>query len=79
MQKPEVISQTITSNEEDSINQNQIIESFQKIDKVWDELFPPEQARIINLLVKDIVINPDGMNINIYKQGMNSLNNEING
>ena len=38
-----------------------------------------EQARIINLLIKDIIINPDGMNINIYKQGMNSLNNEING
>ena len=29
--------------------------------------------------VKDIIINPDGININIYKQGMNSLNNEING
>ena len=79
LQKPEVVSGTIASNEEESINQNQIIESFQKIDKVWDELFPPEQARIINLLVKDIIINPDGMNINIYQQGLNSLNEEING
>ena len=79
LQKPEIISQTISCNEEESVNQNQVIESFQKIDKVWDELFPPEQARIINLLVRDITINPDGMNINIYKQGLNSLNNEING
>jgi hypothetical protein len=53
--------------------------STKSINKVWDELFPPEQARIINLLVRDITINPDGMNINIYKQGLNSLNNEING
>ena len=79
LQKPEVVSGTIASNEDENINQNQIIESFQKIDKVWDELFPPEQARIINLLIKDIIISPDGMNINIYKQGMNSLNSEING
>jgi site-specific DNA recombinase len=61
------------------ISDNQIIKAFQSINKVWDELFPVEQARIINLLIKDIVINPDGLKINIYKQGLESLHNEING
>ena len=78
LQKPEIISSAI-KNKNEQIPDNEIIGSFKSINKVWDELFPPEQARIINLLVRDIAINPDGMNINIYKQGLNSLNNEING
>ena len=61
------------------ISDNQIIKAFQSINKVWDELFPVEQARIINLLVQDIVIKPDGVSINIYRKGLSSLNNEING
>ena len=78
LQKPEIISSAI-KNKNEQISDNEIINSFKSINKVWDELFPPEQARILNLLIKDITINPDGMNINIYKQGLNSLNNEING
>jgi len=76
LQEPEIIVHTI--NNKNDISENDIIDSFQKINKVWDELFPIEQARIINLLIKDITINPEGLNINIYKQGLNSLNNEIN-
>ena len=78
LKKPEFIIHTINAKKDD-LSENKIINSFKTIDKVWDELFPPEQARIINLLIKDIIISPDGMNINIYKQGMNSLNSEING
>ncbi|MDA7705612.1 hypothetical protein N8772_03970, partial [Rickettsiales bacterium] len=78
LQKPEIISSAI-KNKNEQIPDNEIINSFKSTNKVWDELFPPEQARVINLLVRDITINPDGMNINIYKQGLNSLNNEING
>ncbi len=78
LQKPEIISQAISSKDGD-LSQNQIIQSFQKINKVWDELFVSEQARIIHLLVRDVIIKPEGININIYKQGLNSLNNEIFG
>ena len=42
-------------------------------------LFPIEQARIVSLLVKDITINPDGLNIRIFKEGLHSLSNELNG
>ena len=64
-------------NKDGDVSQNQIIKSFQKINQVWDELFVTEQARIISLLVRDVIINPDGVSINIYKQGLNSLNNEF--
>ena len=85
LQKPEMIAGVMIQSKNDQaisdhqISDNQIIKAFQSINKVWDELFPVEQARIINLLIKDIVINPDGLKINIYKQGLESLHNEING
>jgi site-specific DNA recombinase len=78
LQKPEIISQTV-KNKDGDVSQNQIIKSFQKINQVWDELFVTEQARIINLLVRDVIVRPEGININIYKQGLGSLNNEIFG
>lgn len=78
LQKPEIISQTINNKDAD-ITQNQIIESFKKINQIWSKLFITEQARIIHLLIKDLVIKPDEIRINIYRQGLSSLNNEVSG
>ena len=75
LKKPEFIVHTI--NNTPNVSEGEVINSFKKIDKVWDELFPVEQARIINLLVKDITINPEGLNINIHKEGLHSLSTEL--
>jgi DNA invertase Pin-like site-specific DNA recombinase len=75
LKKPEFIMHTI--NKAEDIAEGTVIESFKKIDKIWDELFPVEQARIINLLVKEITITPEGLNINIYKKGLHSLSTEL--
>ena len=53
--------------------------SFKSIDKIWDELFPVEQVRIMNLLVKNIDIKQEGLNIKIYKEGLHSLSTELTG
>ena len=78
LKKPEMIVNTI-KNQDEEVSEGDIIKSFQAIDKVWGELFPVEQARIINLLVQDVTISPKGMNINIYKQGLNTISQELNG
>jgi len=75
LKKPEFIVHTINNIE--NFSEGEVINSFKKIDKVWDELFPVEQARIINLLVKDITIKPKGLNINIHKEGLHSLSTEL--
>ena len=76
LKKPEFIVQAI-GNSSDKISENIVINSFRQIEKVWDELFPIEQARIISLLVKDIIVNPNGLNIRIFKEGLQSLSNEL--
>jgi len=55
-------------------------ETFQylkNIDKIWDELFPAEQSRIIRLLVDKVVIYPDSIDLLINSLGINSLINEL--
>lgn len=76
LKKPEFIVQAIGKSA-GKIPESAVINSFKQIEKIWDELFPVEQARIINLLVKDIEVQPEGLNIRIFKEGLHSLSNEF--
>lgn len=76
LKKPEVIAQTINASI-GKLPEGIIIDSFKQIEKVWDELFPIEQARIISLLVKRAIVNPHGVNIKIFSEGLLSLSNEL--
>jgi hypothetical protein len=39
---------------------------------VWDELFPAEQARIVQLLVARVDVAVDGIEIHLRTQGLTS-------
>jgi len=73
---PEIIARTIAQTAGDLLD-NQVISSLKNIDKVWEELFPAEQARIIHLLIKNVTITPEGMDISIYSNGIHSLKQEL--
>jgi hypothetical protein len=75
LKKPEIIVRAISQSP--NLSENIIISHFRQIDQLWDELFPVEQARIINLLVKNIEVKEDGFNIRIFKEGINSLAEEL--
>lgn len=68
LKKPEMVAKTI-SEIRGTVASNTVIEYFQNIEKVWDELFPVEQARIVNLLVKQVVI-AEGLSMNILKKDL---------
>ena len=76
LKKPEFIVRAISQSSK-NFSENTVINNFKQIEKVWDELFPVEQARIINLLVRDIEVKPEGFNIRIFKEGISSLSNEL--
>ncbi len=76
LKKPEFIVHTI-SQSTGNLQESVVINSFKQIEKVWDELFPVEQARIVSLLIKDITISPNGLNIRILKEGLHLLSNEL--
>ena len=48
-------------------------EALERLDPLWNELFPAEQARIVQLLVERIDIGMGGADIRLRTQGLTSL------
>jgi len=51
--------------------------ALQRIDPLWEELFPAEQARIAALLVERVDIGADGLNVRLRVDGLGGLAREM--
>ena len=60
-----------------SVTEEQVRTALAEFSALWDELFPAEQSRIIQLLVERVEIQPDRLSIKLCKDGLASLANEI--
>jgi len=52
-------------------------EALTRLDPLWDELFPAEQARIVTLLVERVDIGIDGLNVRMRMDGLAGLASEM--
>ncbi len=41
--------------------EDDVQEALQKLDPLWDELFPAEKERIVKLLVQEVVVGQDSL------------------
>jgi hypothetical protein len=57
----------------DGITENDVRTALERLDPLWDELFPAEQARIVQLLVERVDISTEGADIRLRTQGLTSL------
>ncbi|WP_287639878.1 recombinase zinc beta ribbon domain-containing protein [Accumulibacter sp.] len=75
LQAPEVMSQAIREVValDPAADAQQVITMLQSIEPVWDELFPAEQARIIQLLVEQVTVSQTGLRIDMKTAGMKEL------
>ena len=65
--------------EANAVDEREVIEALQSLDPVWEELFPGEQARIVQLLVDSVEVKPDGLDVRVRANGLRSLVTELNG
>jgi len=59
--------------------EDEVREALQKLDPLWDELFPAERERIVKLLVQEVVVGRDSLLICLRLHGLNSLVAELAG
>ena len=52
-------------------------EALERLDPLWDELFPAEQARIVRLLVDRVEVGPAGADIRLRVAGLASLARDL--
>lgn len=60
-----------------TIAERQVREALLSFDKVWADLFPAEQTRIVQLLVDKVVVAPDRADVHLRVDGFTSLVQEI--
>src|SRR5262249_35305462 len=61
-----------------TITEAEVREALEQLDPLWDELFPAEQARIVQLLVERVDVDEDGIEIRLRVDGLSSLAEEFN-
>jgi hypothetical protein len=59
------------------LNEREVREALQRLDPIWDELFPAEQARVVHLLVERVDVSPDGVDIRLRTEGLTGLTEEL--
>ena len=77
--QPEIIVGTwrAARAEQDDITEDEAREALLQLDPLWDELFPAEQARIVQLLVERVQVGMDGVSIRLRADGLTALVREV--
>jgi hypothetical protein len=79
LRTPEMIVRTWRAAwlEDEQIDEREVVGALQRLDPLWDQLFPGEQARILQLLVTRVVVRLDGLEISLRVEGLGSLVEEL--
>ncbi|MFI0848879.1 recombinase family protein [Mesorhizobium sp. IMUNJ 23232] len=59
------------------ITESEVREALMRLDPLWDELFPSEQARIVQLLVERVDVGLEGASIKLRAEGLSRLSGEL--
>ena len=84
LRSPEIVSRTVAAYHDLDPDQDtaaererEVLEAFGHLDEVWEELFPAEQARVVQLLVEGIEVDPDGIEVHLRTAGLRGLAQEL--
>ena len=55
------------------LSEAEVRDALHRLDPLWDELFPAEQARIVRLLVERVEVEPEGVDIRLRVAGLAGL------
>jgi DNA invertase Pin-like site-specific DNA recombinase len=81
VRQPEVIVGTwrATREEAPDVTEGEIREALENLEPMWEELFPAEQARLVQLLVERVTVGPTGVDIKLRVEGLSSLVRDLRG
>ena len=75
LRQPEVVVGTwlAARTEAPDLTEREVHDALHRLDPLWGELFPAEQARIVRLLVERVEVGPAGADIRLRVAGLASL------
>ena len=72
---PEIVARVVAtfSREGLRVGESAIVEALRRFNGLWDALFPPEQARIVRLLVGRVTVGASGIAVDLRNNGLATL------
>jgi len=79
LQTPEVVAQVIGNLKRDGLGASEpdAIAALHEFSALWAQLFPAEQARIIQLLVRRVTVTAAGLEVDIRREGIAGVVREM--
>jgi hypothetical protein len=71
---PGIVARTIRATE---LPVETVREALAGFDRIWGELFPAEQARLIRLLVERVDVREDGIRVRLRTRGLSDVIHEL--
>ena len=56
-----------------TLDEAKITVAMTRLDAIWDQLFPAEQARIVKLLVEKVIVSPNDLEVRLRANGIERL------
>ena len=75
LRAPEIVVRVVAGSAArgEAIDKREVVEALQRLDPLWHQLFPAEQARILQLLVARVAVRLEGLEISLRVEGIASL------
>lgn len=76
LQAPEMVAKTWKA--EKGLRKWDVMEALRRLDPVWEELYPAEQQRLVQLLIDRVDVVQDSVNVHLRAEGLGTLARELN-
>jgi hypothetical protein len=79
LQTPEIVTQVLAAMKRDGTGASEadIIAALQEFNALWSQLFPAEQTRVIQLLVRRVTVTAAGLEVDIRREGIAGVIREM--
>jgi DNA invertase Pin-like site-specific DNA recombinase len=79
LRAPEIVVRTWQAARQliEKISETEVREALERFDPLWEELFPAEQVRVVQLLVERVEVQPDRLNLRLRTAGLTNLVAEL--
>jgi DNA invertase Pin-like site-specific DNA recombinase len=75
LRQPEIVAGTWMAVPD--MTEREVHDALNRLEPLWGELFPAEQARIVRALVDRVVVGPDGVDIRLRVEGLAGLAQQL--
>ena len=79
LRSPEMVVKTwqVGNEEKDEIKERDVSEALRRLDPVWEELFPVEQQRLVQLLIARVDVAKRDVKVHLRAEGLDTLGREL--